>query len=67
MEKSYTPISLWRDFDPESTPLNSRLIRQDNVDGIKVGFYTFCGDKKDKQSTRVLAGVAYKHEKRKCP
>ena len=67
MEKSYTPISLWRDFDPESTPLNSRLIRQDNVDGIKVGFYTFCGDKKDKQSTRVLAGVAYKHEKKKMP
>lgn len=67
MKKSYTPISLWRDFDPESTPLSVRPIRQDNIDGIKVNLYTFCGESIGKQSTRVVACVAYKYEKKKMP
>lgn len=67
MEKSYTPISLWKDFNPEEHPLDASLFRQETVDGFCVQTFTFCGDKIDKQSTRVLAKVAFKAGKKNLP
>lgn len=65
--KSYTPISLWKDFDPESYPFDATLFRQETVDGFVVQTYLFCGDKIKKQSSRVLAKVVFKSTKKKLP
>jgi len=65
--KSYTPISLWKDFDPESYPYEATLFRQETVDGFVVQTYVFTGEKVGKQCSRVLAKVVFKQSRKKLP
>ena len=63
--KSYTPISLWKDFEPESYPFEEKLFKQETVDGFVVDTYVFTGEKTDTQSCRVLSKVVFKPSKKK--
>ncbi len=64
MLKNYTPLTLWKDFDPTECPLESSLYKTFDKDGVTVQIYTFCGRKIGKQSSRVLAYVAFKPQKK---
>ena len=65
--KSYTPISLWKDFEPESYPFEEKLFKQETIDGFVVDTYVFTGEKTDTQSCRVLSKVVFKPSKKKLP
>jgi len=65
--KSYTPISLWKDFEPEGYPFEEKLFKQETIDGFVVNTFVFTGEKTDAQSCRVLSKVVYKPSKKKLP
>ncbi len=57
---NYTPLSLWKDFDPTKQPLDAHILKTTENDGVSVSWYTFCGRMIEKQSSRVLVAVAQK-------
>ncbi len=57
---NYTPLSLWKDFDPTKQPLDTLLLKSNESEGINVSWYTYCGRSIEKQKSRVLVAVAQK-------
>ena len=59
MEKVLTSKALWQDFDPQSEPLESDVLKIEENDGITTKTVYFTGRTVEDGKTRVLAKICY--------
>ncbi len=63
----YTPITLWRDFDALSLPLDIERVEESNKEGINLSYVYFNGLKYDDGISRIYGVFARKKGKTSMP
>lgn len=64
MEKVLTSKALWQDFDPQSEPLETNVLKTEEKDGIVMKTVYFTGRTVEDGKSRVLAKVCHKAGKK---
>ena len=63
MEKFLTSAAVWQDFDPQAEPLETNVLKTEEVDGLICETVYFTGRTVQDGKTRVLGKVCYKSTK----